>query len=114
MKLAHYINFGGPTGLGLDVAGTWADFEGLGRFEPCLVITNPNHPAPEEPCVVKMSDAWRWNGILGDPHATAIEAYDFALRLGLEAAVGDVRAVYDVVRANIDQLVKMPPYRKDA
>lgn len=94
---------------------TWYG-DGAGRAEPALALV-PTYKIGHEgvtPCVVTLSNAWRWSAEIGDPHHCAQASLIFARLLGMDDTTmfGPMR-IATMIQDHLGDLVLMPPdYRE--
>lgn len=101
---------------GIVVVGSWLNERGRSS-QPCLVLLHPARPVAAGktvPCVVPLSEAWRWaaHGDVGDPEHVARVVNDWLANGYLPGNIHSRRdrlAVLDAVNFYLPDLISMPP-----
>lgn len=93
---------------GIRVIGTWLT---SGSREPVLVLVPSNKSLEKTiPCIITLTNAWKWTEDIGDMFWAAITAAGFAPALGLNPIIAaDIDRILDVVRNRLSDLLAMPP-----
>ena len=95
----------------LRVMGSWI-MNRQDHREPCLVILSAHHPiGTQTPCIVPLSNAWRWAEESGDELDAAIMAVNFCDSLPHKSiqSTADITQVLSTVRSRLHDLLQMPP-----
>jgi hypothetical protein len=94
----------------ITVYETWwmADRDGP---QPCLALV-PSHARADQmvPCVVTLSDAWKWSEEIGDPRYAVHACFEFAKALGLSTSKAtNIVRIRSMIVDHLGDLVSMPP-----
>lgn len=94
----------------IDVFGTWY-CHSRNNWEPCLALLPAGvRPARAVPCLVLLSNAWRWAEETCDHIECAEMALEFTLALGKNPGRNqDIIQVIETVRGRLLDLLMMPP-----
>lgn len=101
----HFLR---PSG-DLVVIGTWIYNADQEDHEPCLVILPRYRTNGFKPCVVALSDAWKYNPEHNGPRYLAEISQIFLIMLGMEDCMSNAHKVADLINSHLGDLLKMPP-----
>lgn len=83
--------------------------------EPCMVLLRGDvrpDSGKAVPCVIRLSDAWRWTDEVGDHVRCAIQVIDWlacGFLVGNPHDNNDIYAVITLVQSRLNDLLTMPP-----
>lgn len=95
----------------LTVFGTWIYNAEEEDWEPCLVLVRTKHIGTDKvtPCVVLLSEAWRYDEPgTGHRHMLTI-AMQFVRVMRLDDNMTNVHMVADAIHSHLLDLIKLPP-----
>ncbi|SEN87310.1 hypothetical protein SAMN04489859_102025 [Paracoccus alcaliphilus] len=100
---------------GIRVIGSWYMDPVSRQTEPCLVLLDANRPVRPGrtiPCIIPLSDMWKWTREMGDPAHVARVVHDW-ISSGALPGVPDDRSdafrIFDAVQSRLRDLWSMPP-----
>ena len=100
---------------GVHVIGTWYMDEDERKAEPCIALVDASRRLRRGrviPCIIPLSDAWKWNMQTGDPDYIwpLLRRWVRAGALpGNPMGDRDLWAIFDAVQSRLSDLIAMPP-----
>lgn len=100
---------------GIRVIGSWYMDPVSRQSEPCLVLLDANRPVRRGrtiPCIVPLTDMWKWTVEMGDTMHQARNIHQWMASGALPGTPGnmpDVFRVFDAVQSRLRDLWSMPP-----
>lgn len=97
------------------VLGSWYMDRETRRSQPCLVLLDAKKKVARKrviPCVIPLSDMWRWTLEMGDPVHVATNIHDWLTCGALPGSAANKRDVWnvmDAVQSRLRDLWAMPP-----
>lgn len=88
--------------------GTWYGKE----HDPVLVLIPTYRQSHEKttPCVVPLTNAWKWDEMMGDPEGCAHTCVKFASLMGFDPLSRiTAQRIASIIRDNIGDLLHIPP-----
>lgn len=80
----------------------------LAESEPCLVLIKA-YGRPQVPCVIRLSDAWKWDEHTGDPRHCATMTALFARGLGWADDRRNAAKLLLLIQSCLGDLLTTPP-----